>query len=263
LEFPSGERIFLRDGTATIGRAPTNRVVIATERVSRNHAAIRRNEEGAYVLMDLGSSNGTFLNGQRVSRPVALQNGWILEIGLQKMIFRTPPAASAEIESAEAVSVPCWLLALSSSALGCRTASEELADKTYESWAERAQRVVAKYRGRTMRGRDEGLIAFWPVQSADTRASTVAAALRSLRAVQRQNEEFRLSLHHGAVILRPTPTGEDAPFGPEIIFAMQLDRLASSLKVPILITETAQAALGTEFPTRRLGIEEMQSYSGT
>ena len=97
----------------------------------------------------------------------------------------------------------------------------------------------------------------------NTVAKAVAAALRSLRAVQRQNEEFRLSLHHGAVILRPTPTGEDAPFGPEIIFAMQLDRLASSLKVPILITETAQAALGTEFPTRRLGIEEMQSYSGT
>jgi pSer/pThr/pTyr-binding forkhead associated (FHA) protein len=263
LEFPSGERVFLQDGATSIGRAPTCRIVIATERVSRNHAAIRRTEGGAYELMDLGSSNGTFVNGQRLSRPVALQNGWVIEVGLQKMVFRTPPSLVTGAGTSEAVSVPCWLLTMSAAALGCRTSNDELAGKTYESWTERVQRVVAKHRGRTMRGRDEGLVAFWPVQTADSRASTVATALRSLVAVQRQNEEFRLSLHHGVVTLRPTPTGESSPAGPEVIFALQLDRLASGLKTPLLVTEAAREALAEQFSTRRLGVEEMQGYSGT
>jgi len=44
---------------------------------------------------------------------------------------------------------------------------------------------------------------------------------------------------------------------------MQLDRLASTVKAPILITEAARTALGNDFPTRRIGAEEMQSYRGT
>ena len=79
-----------------------------------------------------------------------------------------------------------------------------------------------------MRARDEGLIAYWTVQTADPRASTVAAVLRSLSITRRQTEEFRLSLHYGLVDLRITPTGEEAPSGPEVIRAVQLDRLAST-----------------------------------
>src|SRR3954451_5399492 len=145
LEFPSGERFFLKEGTASIGRAPGNRIVISTERISRHHAAIRQEADGAFMLMDLGSSNGTFLNGQRLTRPVILRNGWIIEIGLQKMTFRTPPGLGGVPETAEATAAPCWLLAMSATQLGCRTPGEEQIDKTFESWSERTQRVVVKH----------------------------------------------------------------------------------------------------------------------
>ncbi|MEP6670284.1 MAG: FHA domain-containing protein [Chthoniobacter sp.] len=262
LEFPSGERQFLSEKTTSIGRAPTSRLIIASERVSRNHAAIRWEEDGTYTLIDFGSSNGTFLNGQRVSRSVTLRNGWIVEIGLQKMIFRTVPSPNGErAGEPEANVAPCWLLALSATAIGCRTPDDELIGKTFESWSERAQRIVAKHRGRTMRGRDEGLIAYWPVQTADPRATTVVAAVRALGNV-RQNEEFRLSLHFGSVNLRVAPTGEEAPAGPEVICAMQLDRFASNLRIPILLTEAAREALGTHVPTRKLGLDELRGYRG-
>ena len=114
-------------------------------------------------------------------------------------------------DTAEPTEAPCWLLAMSATQLGCRTPGEEQIEKTFESWSERTQRVVVKFRGRTMRARDEGMIAYWPVQSADPRAGTVAAALRSLCIVRRQSEEFRLSLHYGLVSLRLSPTGEEAP----------------------------------------------------
>ncbi|MEZ0256277.1 MAG: FHA domain-containing protein [Chthoniobacter sp.] len=264
LEFPSGERQFLNEKTTSIGRAPTCRVIVASDRVSRNHAAIRWEEDGVFTLLDFGSSNGTFLNGQRVSRPVVLRNGWVIEVGLQKMIFRTVPGANGATAAANGeVSVtPCWLLALSATTLGCRTPGEGLAGKTFEGWSERAQRIVTKHRGRTMRGRDEGLIAYWPVTTGDSRAATIAAAVRALLTVQRQNEELRLSLHYGSTSLRTTPTGEEAPAGSEAITVMQLDRLARNLSMPILLTEAARDSLGALAATRRLGLDDLRGYRG-
>jgi ABC-type multidrug transport system ATPase subunit len=54
-----------------IGRAQDNQVVIADLSVSRYHAELRRNPRGGYTIVDLGSHNGTFVNGQRIeSAPV-------------------------------------------------------------------------------------------------------------------------------------------------------------------------------------------------
>jgi ABC transport system ATP-binding/permease protein len=49
-----------------IGRAADNQVVIGDLSVSRYHAELRRNPRGGYTIVDLGSHNGTFVNGQRV-----------------------------------------------------------------------------------------------------------------------------------------------------------------------------------------------------
>jgi pSer/pThr/pTyr-binding forkhead associated (FHA) protein len=83
LEFPSGDCFYLKEGATSIGRAPNNRIIVHVDRVSRQHAAIKKEDDGTFTLMDLGSSNGTFLNGQRLTRPVTLRNGWIIEVGLQ------------------------------------------------------------------------------------------------------------------------------------------------------------------------------------
>jgi len=58
----------------TIGRTPPNDVLVPHPKVSRNHAMIRMLEAGEYYLVDVGSTNGTFLNGKRVVAPVQLKD---------------------------------------------------------------------------------------------------------------------------------------------------------------------------------------------
>lgn len=73
--------------TVTIGRASTNDVTIDHNTVSRQHAAIKL-EEDQFRLYDMGSTNGTFLGEQRVRAPVELKDGAIVRFGDTEFIFK-------------------------------------------------------------------------------------------------------------------------------------------------------------------------------
>ncbi len=66
LLLPTGERLPLGDGTVTIGRRPESTIVLADPNASRNHAEIRPHGTG-YLLVDLNSTNGSMVNGSRVT----------------------------------------------------------------------------------------------------------------------------------------------------------------------------------------------------
>jgi adenylate cyclase len=96
---PQGNRrISLDEGsTWRIGRTPDNDVVLPSEHVSRNHAMIQLTDSGEYYLLDLGSSNGTFVAGARVSVPRTLIDGDQIRVGETLMTFRCAGAEAAEI----------------------------------------------------------------------------------------------------------------------------------------------------------------------
>ncbi len=66
LVLPSEERIALDENVVTLGRRPDSTIVLNDPNVSRNHAEIRPHGTG-YVLVDLGSTNGSRVNGARVA----------------------------------------------------------------------------------------------------------------------------------------------------------------------------------------------------
>ncbi len=58
------------------------------EEISRRHARLSREATGDYALEDLGSSNGTFVNGLRIQSPVLLSLGDSIEVGATTLVVR-------------------------------------------------------------------------------------------------------------------------------------------------------------------------------
>ena len=72
----------------TLGRHPDNTIQILDRIVSKNHCHIDQDERGDYVLKDLGSLNGTFVNGERVKGERALEAGDEITLGSTKIALR-------------------------------------------------------------------------------------------------------------------------------------------------------------------------------
>jgi len=86
---PTGREHFLTGDTITIGRAVECDVVITSKRVSREHARVRR-EGWKAILEDLGSTNGTFLNDERLLAPTDLHDKDRIKIGDVVFVFHDP-----------------------------------------------------------------------------------------------------------------------------------------------------------------------------
>lgn len=71
-------------GPVVIGRSPDADLVIADDFVSAIHAKIVPADDG-FMLEDLGSTNGTRLNGQPVTRPLSIGAGDIIELGQNRL----------------------------------------------------------------------------------------------------------------------------------------------------------------------------------
>lgn len=93
---PNPGQVFVLDrASLSIGRETTNDIVISDADVSRKHAQLTLEGEH-YLLEDLGSTNGTFVNGERISGPVALKAGDVILLGdTVELLFEAPSFDSA------------------------------------------------------------------------------------------------------------------------------------------------------------------------
>ncbi|MDG0977803.1 FhaA domain-containing protein [uncultured Ilumatobacter sp.] len=86
LVLPSGQRVALGEHVTTVGRLPESTILINDTNVSRNHAEIRTGS-AAYVAVDLGSTNGTMVNGVRIVGEQRLNDGDIISFGSTHVRF--------------------------------------------------------------------------------------------------------------------------------------------------------------------------------
>ena len=81
-----GKRLVVGPGGATMGRSRQCDVTVDDPNVSRNHAEVRP-RGGSWVLSDLGSTNGSRLNGRRVEGSEVLKPGDEIEVGTTVLRF--------------------------------------------------------------------------------------------------------------------------------------------------------------------------------
>jgi two-component system, NtrC family, sensor kinase len=89
-----GSRFELTEPTIRLGRDPSSTIPLHDTEVSRHHAEIRW-VDGEYAISDLNSSNGTFINGQRI-RQQQLASGDQLQLGSTLMLYTGPAEESQE-----------------------------------------------------------------------------------------------------------------------------------------------------------------------
>jgi pSer/pThr/pTyr-binding forkhead associated (FHA) protein len=90
----AGQEFEITQPVTTIGRAPDNTIVLPDPTVSRHHARVDR-QGNAFILSDLGSTSGTWLNGARLTAPQWLREGDILTLGRTTLVAL--PSVSAPV----------------------------------------------------------------------------------------------------------------------------------------------------------------------
>ena len=95
LSDPTSEEHPLQNDVTRMGRAVENEIVILDKRSSREHAVIRR-EGRKVILEDQGSTNGTYLNGERLQHSIHLRDGDQIKVGDVAFTFHDPEGTSVE-----------------------------------------------------------------------------------------------------------------------------------------------------------------------
>ncbi|OFZ80175.1 MAG: hypothetical protein A2583_15770 [Bdellovibrionales bacterium RIFOXYD1_FULL_53_11] len=94
---PQGHRFFLSQNEMTIGRDPSVEISISDQNISRKHARLAGDAGGNVTIMDMGSSNGTFVNDKKLvpNIPTTLAKEDMIKVGAT--ILKFLPAGELEI----------------------------------------------------------------------------------------------------------------------------------------------------------------------
>ena len=270
-----GDRQFPLVGkTFSLGRAKDNNVVFTSNKVSRRHALVHAQGGSEFSLVDLGSSNGTHLNGRRVIQPVPLQDGDVIQIGEESLVFRVETSRTPEEECyqtetqltvREVSELTCWFLVMDIEnfvQLSSERPTEELA-RTVGAWLAQCQRVVESNGGALSKFLGDGVLVYWNARFSDS--GKIVAALTALRAMQlRREPPFRWALHFGrAAFGAASAPGEFSAIGQDLNFLFRLERLAAEHKFPSIMSEAAHSRLGSALDTHALGSFAIKGFPRT
>ncbi len=270
ISFASGRRFDLT-GTVGIGRATENAIVVTDEQVSRRHAIIQAQGEREFWLVDLGSANGTYLNGRRVSQPVQLHRGDVIRLSAVEMEFHSEILTGAhmagkQLMASTMLSVKtseCWMMM--ADIIGSTKMAQEVSTAQFPritgGWFKACREVIETHGGHIMKYLGDGFFCFW--ESGPETAEQVRRALADLYPMQsRKSPPFRIILHHGTAALGSVPTmAEMNLHGPEVNFAFRIEKIASSLNLGVLFSAAAHQRLGLIAPQVHTG--PVDGFSGS
>jgi adenylate cyclase len=257
------------ESSCSIGRAALNTLIVDSAKVSRLHAIIHSERAGAFWLVDLGSSNGTFLNKRRIHEPTRLRNCDQITIGGNTFIFRqshdpsdrprsTAPVLTLQEQIEEA---PCWLLVAdikNFTPLSRELLSDKLAILV-SSWLATCKNIIETHRGTVNKYLGDGILAYWPDDEGT--AKSIATVIAALKQAQTRGPEFRFIMHFGSIAIGGVASvREETLMGSEVNLAFRFEKLLASLGEPCGITDAAHAKLKELLTSRPLGDYDLKGF---
>jgi len=255
----------------SIGRVPSNHVVLADEKVSRRHAVIHAQDQNEFLAaVDLGSSNGTLpqIAGEWPSR----SNSAIKtrsKSGRSALVFRRPAVPSGRDrqtdrrpktlhENQADRNTGCsWQTSKSSTELQAAGFRRRSCRCWTGRWFDSCKQIIDSTGGSIDKYLGDGFLACW--HSGDKTAPQIApralTGLKTIQAIGPTGLPGRGASRPG-VHRRGNGVGRRTPLGPEINFVFRMERLASVLGAPCVLSEPAQRQIKSHLATGDLGQHE-------
>ena len=249
----NGRRYQLGEGQSwAIGRGDGCAVLLDSRSVSRLHALIQRKDGGDLALVDLGSRNGSFVNGTRVSFPRALQDKDRLVFGDQELIFRNPSRGESILatESVNMRNEPTTALHTHSLATImvvdirdftplARTLTEALLSQTIGTWFLRSGQITQRLGSWAQKYIGDAVMAVWVHDNPSQVSADLLKTLRAVSEIGAATEEISRTLPLPA----PLRIGAGINTGPAIVGGADYTALGDTVNAAFRL-ETATKTLG-------------------
>ncbi len=281
----AGERTVDLGATADIGRGGESTVVVAHPSVSRRHAEIARGENGVYSVRDLGSMNGTFVNGLRVAGARELYHGDEVCVGECRLTFVHPDAAArpeADPElfarlaspSADTLSTvhKATLAVLACDVRGYASLAEKLPATELQdfvaAWARDAVAAAVGCGGLQDGATQDTVLVYWLIRRPDAPADEVNAALEACRRILDRSREYAeefsrqfsfgqfeasIARHLGEASVGSVGASGTAIVGEAVSIALALAELPRDGGQPVVASWSLAQWAAPEFRFRNLG----------
>ncbi len=251
----TGEQYEL-ENVSFLGRSPECNVLIPDPRVSRRHAMIRRHEEG-FWFFDLGSFNGTYLNGSRITAARLLEDGDQLEFADLTLQFKQEGGQFTEADpnsvgaSTMALIRSAPVIMLVSDVRGFTTLSEKLPpDRVAHAignWYANCEVTLGQYGATVDKFGGDSVLAYWTDVAPANRLNALRAAKGLMKACDtiyhEQQELFDslglsfsagAALHLGKVAYGGMSQREFTLIGDPVNLTYRIEALTRTLEKPIL-----------------------------
>ena len=254
----TGEVFDLVQDVSLIGRSRESAVPVPDPRVSRRHAMIRRQDDGFWYF-DLGSVNGSLINGRRVTTSQRLATGDIIQIADQRFRFESAgsPAGDAGATSiAERTIVEVRsrkVILLVSDIQGFTAISEKLTPDELApiigSWYSQTESILARHGANLDKFIGDCVLGYW----LDTSPASRLAALKAAHAMRLSCDAVQdahgsvleplglrfttgAAIHMGHAAYGAFSQREFTLLGDAVNLAFRLESLTRVLKHPVLVS---------------------------
>jgi adenylate cyclase len=162
----------LGESSWKLGRGSQCTIVLEDNLVSRTHAMIQRTDYTHYILIDMGSRNGSFVNERRLSTPLRLRDGDQVRLGNAQMVFYNPQETSqaGALTQEDASATVCHFMQCLVSVLvidirGFTVLSQQMEDaelcQLTGSWFGEADRIMRSHGSEAQKYIGDAVMAVW------------------------------------------------------------------------------------------------------